>query len=678
MDFRVKFIEDAGELLSDIEKTLLQLEDAKTNSALIEEAFRAMHTLKGSAAMYGFKRIGDTTHNLENIFDLIRNGRLTVSIEVLDLALKAVDFLNSVLNDGNEDNFTSQFDTLAQKTRKILEDAGKEFFDGNKKEIENIENQLDGEKTVFITIVPDEDIRNRGIKIHQIFDKFSKLGKNRVFHRVNQQKTGPGVFWEIFLGTEMPLDEIDDILIFIDDISQVKVIANKNLFESHRFDQKLTEIATLEKTDIEELKKWIENLHEEVEQEKQSEIINARNSKTKNVRVASERLDEQMSLLSELVTVNSELQMIVNNMKIKELTKTVEQIDKISRRFRTNILKIRLIPIESLKLRFERLIRDISVKLNKNVEFVTEGLQTELDKTIADSLEQPLMHLLRNALDHGIEAPDIRKSRNKSEIGMIRFTARQSAANIYISVEDDGEGIDVEKIRQKAIEKKIITKDNIPDKDELLKLIFAPGFSTARSLTDVSGRGVGMDFVRETIQNLRGAIDIKTERSKGTKFIIRLPLSLSIIDTMLVKAGKSYFSIPLTAIDKCSEIKANELNRFDNTNISIDGQLVPYIYLKTALGNTTHAFFGTQIQNSESESNKDTAVKLVIINYIDYKVALIVDEVIGQHQAVLKQLGHYFLHHQHISGATQLANGKIAIVIDPERLVERYAKNKHK
>jgi len=663
MEFRQKFIEDASELLTELEQTILKLEKNPNDSALIEAVFRAMHTLKGTAGMYGFEEIGKLTHRIENIYDLIRNGRIAVSKPILDLTLQSIDFLNNVLHADENEIFTKEYEHYYNQINDVLNIDGEQYFDGNQNEIEKIEAQTPGMKTWFITIKPTDDLRKRGVKMHAIFDEIDAIGTNQVFNRQSEKGTTAEMFWEIILATETPIDELQDILLFVDDISEINILAEYNLFDNKLFADQLQEILKEPFTDFEKLSAFVE----QIEKAESTEIDATRIAKppdtdektTTNIKVSAERLDEQMTLLSELVTAKSELQLLVDQKGYADLLKTVEQIDKIARRFRKNIFKIRLIPIETLQIRFDRLIRDLSNQLDKHIDFLTEGMQTELDKTIIDQLEKPLMHLIRNCLDHGIETREIREMRGKAGRGKIWLTARQAATNVIITVEDDGEGISIASIRQKAIEKGIIEKNEKLTDHQLSQLIFMPGFSTARNLTEISGRGVGMDIVKQAIKALRGTIDIQSEKGKGTKFTIKIPLTLSIIDTLLVKSGVSYYSIPITAIDKCIDIKQDQLEQSENNHIIVHGQLIPYIHLKQAFK------VAGQIQ-PPTDLQKEKAV--ILKNDKNY-LALIVDEVIGDHQAVLKDMGNYFKHLEYISGASQLADGRISIVLDPERLI---------
>ena len=384
-----------------------------------------------------------------------------------------------------------------------------------------------------------------------------------------------------------------------------------------------------------------------------------------SIKVPADMLDEQMTLLSELVITKAEFQLMVSQHGIKSLEKPVEQLEKITRRFRKNIFKMRMVPLEKMQLRFERLVRDLSAKLGKEVNFVASGMHTKLDKAIVDSLESPMMHLLRNALDHGLEPPGQRQKRGKNPTGTIALAAEQKGGKVVISIRDDGEGIDSKKLKQKAVAKGIIAKDSKLSEKELQDLIFLPGFSSAGNLTEVSGRGVGMDVVRHTINNLRGRVEVETQEGKGTAFHIHLPLTFSIIDTMLVRTGQMYYAIPISAINKCTEVETAYLEEFDNQHLVIDGELMPYALV--------HKILKVNGNGAGGRTDAPDKWKVVVVKNEKEKNALLVDEVIGEHQAVLKSLGSYFTHQQYIAGATQLADGHIALVLDPSRLFGKQA-----
>jgi two-component system, chemotaxis family, sensor kinase CheA len=359
-------------------------------------------------------------------------------------------------------------------------------------------------------------------------------------------------------------------------------------------------------------------------------------------------------LLSELVTAKAELRLIVENEKYRKLFKLVESIDKITNRFRKNILNARLVQVKTWYVMFLRLVRDISKKLNKNVEFLAEGLETELDKNIIDSLESPLTHLIRNSLDHGIESPEERVKQGKPAKGTITLKAYHSGSEIVVEIVDDGHGLDKEKICQKAISKGLIEADAQLTEKQIYDLIFIPGFSTAQNLSEVSGRGVGMDVVKKAISQLRGEISIKSIQGIGTSVIIKLPMLLSIIDTLLIKTGAQYFAIPLPDVYKCTQLKTSDLEQTDNNQLRVEGELIPYINLSKVFN----------INSEQSERRK-----LVVIQNSGKHIGLIVDEVVGEYQAVLKPFDGYFINKQYFIGASMLADGHLCVILDTSKLI---------
>lgn len=664
IQFRQKFIEEASDILQTLEQTILDLENSPNNSALIEEVFRAMHTLKGTASMFGFEQIGQLTHHLENIYDLIRNGRIPVDRTILDLTLETVDFLNINLKAEEHDDFSEEFKVFEDKIARVYENNQDIPFDGNQREIESIAKQMSDMQTWFIRIKPVDDLEDRGIKIHYIFDDLTETGKIHIYTRENVVDSNIDSYWEIILITDQPQDEIDDILMFIEDICEVELLANVDLLKHEFFQKQIQELTQSPVTDIAAFKTLIsQELAMLSSTEEASKSVKIETKQLESIKVSSDRLDEQMNLLSELVTTRAEIQLMIQQNGYKPLMKASEQLEKITRRFQKNIFKIRLLPLATMQLRFDRLIRDLSKQLNKDVEFITEGMNTELDKNIIDSLESPLMHLIRNCLDHGIESPDIRKMRGKEGKGKITLSARLVAANVFITISDDGEGINKTKIKEKGIDKGLINKEEALTDQQIYDLIFLPGFSTSQTLTEVSGRGVGMDVVKKTISDLRGSIEVSSEKGEGSVFTIKLPLTLSIIDTMLVKAEDLFYSIPLTAIDKCTEVYSSELNARDNHHINIEGSLLPYIMVSD--------YFKVTDNDRTTNSAIKPKLKVVVIKNENHKTALIVDEVIAEHQAVLKPMGDYFKELEYFSGASQLANGRIALVIDTSKLISQ-------
>jgi len=659
--FRQKFIEEASDILNNLENCVLQLEERTTDSALIEELFRGLHTLKGTASMFGFNTIGKLTHSLENVYDLIRNGRMSVSKEVLDLTLAVIDYLNAVLKSDAPEEEDSDFQKLEERIAFLL-NSDSEEFDGDKEEIEAISEHSSTMQTWYIHIKPKDDLENRGIKIQYIFEDLSETGQIHIVTRKCADIEGVDVYWEIFLATDKPKTDIEDILMFIEDICELELLAEQNLLIEDSFVEILNGYSN--EGTIDALKTSIAELFTKTKKETVA-AVEIGGHHVESIKVSADRLDEQMNLLSELVTTRAEIQLMVEQYGYKPLVRASERLDKITRSFQNNIFKIRLLPLETMRLRIDRLIRDLSQQLNKQVEFVAEGMHTELDKNIIDSLESPLMHLVRNSLDHGIEATELRKKRGKPAKGRIKLSARMTASYVQIDVSDDGEGIDTAIIREKAVQKGLIYKDEEFSKNQLYELIFAPGFSTAKALTEVSGRGVGMDVVRQTINNLRGVISVSSEQGAGTTFSLKLPLTLSIIDTMLVRVNKMLYSVPLSSIHRCTEIVRDELDRKDNSHLEIEEDLVPYVMVEDLL--PVNEFFGNR---SSPAAEKGEKAKIVIVKSDHDKTALIVDEVIAEHQAVIKPLGDYFKQLDYYSGATQLASGQVSLVLDIPKLLD--------
>src|SRR6478609_782235 len=365
-----------------------------------------------------------------------------------------------------------------------------------------------------------------------------------------------------------------------------------------------------------------------------------------------------MNLVSELVTTQASLTLLSEENQSAELTAIAENVEKITRRLRDNAFTMSLIPIESLLVRFQRLVRDLSAELKKDVEFKIEGAETEIDKSIIEKLSDPLLHLLRNAIDHGIESPEERVKKGKRKQGTILFKSYYSGANVIIEIKDDGAGIKFEKIRKIAIEKGLILADAELSENEIINLIFLPGFSTADQITGVSGRGVGMDVVKRNIGDIRGEIEVFTKVGEGSTFQIKLPLTLSIIDGLRIEIGTTEYILPLFAVQKCYEVVTAQLTETFNQWVTLDGQRIPFLFLREDFGATNNAPYHSQIIKIVQNGNP---------------VGLVVDRIVGDYQAVLKPLGHLYRNQDEFSGATILGDGTVALVIDPVKLIQKHS-----
>lgn len=649
-DITLKFIEEAVDLLDNLEEQIIKAE--KSKKFPIEEIQRVMHTLKGAGAMYGFAEIEDITHKVESIYKKFEQDKsFKLKKNIIELTLKTIDHIRNVLKDPSHTDETNLYrqKAIISEINKVL---GADKNDKKSEEKSSENNNQNNIKTFYIRLQPFADIERRGVNLQSIIDNISSLGQTKILdYYSNSDEEMLYVSWEIYLVTDESIGTVEDYLFFVEDECSIHKIADYNLFEYKSFLAKINEFALEERPlGIEGVK----NIIELIDKEENEKYANG-SDETHSIKVDTIKLDELMNLLSELVTIKSEIKLIVEQNNITKLIRAVEDLEKVSRGFRKNIYKIRLVSIENLKTKFSRLIRDLALKLDKKINFVTEGMDTELDKTILTKLEAPIMHLIRNSIDHGIESPEERKKKGKNEQGTILFNAFYSGAYVVIQIKDDGVGIDKDKIINKALEHNLIKQDQVLTENDIYNLIFLPGISTAKDLTKVSGRGVGMEIVKTEIGNLGGIVEIQSEIGMGTTFSLKLPISLSIIDTLLVKVGKSHYSVPLTEVEKCSLLSLNELNRSNNDQIIINEELIPYISLR---------------EKFNTKGGAPDLSHVVIVKKEDKRICLIVDKVIGQHQAVLKPLNENFQKKDFISGGSMLADGNMSLVLDVSKLYD--------
>lgn len=682
--FKKKFLEEANDLINSLEDSLLILEEKPTEKKIIEEVFRVMHSLKGGSSMFGFAKMDAFTHELETIYDMIRSGTLSVTREILDITLAAVDHLKVLLENGEEISETQQNNQniLLSRIHKIINKDAQEEITADTttsnvaahKESEDKSKVYEKVPTYFIAIKPEEDIFRNGTNPMLLIDELHTLGHCKAFVKTSRlpsfEQLDPEkafFYWEVFLATDKSIDEIKDVFIFVEDVCNVTIsrIADDNLLAKTVFIRELDNfIEPVKETGQSELEAFVAklkynepSLQEEGLSFRADEAAPMKRLSINNIRVSSEKLDDLMNLVSELVTVQASLSLFADNQDNPELAAISESIEKISRQLRDNTFEICLIPIETIMIRFKRLVRDLSNELDKEIQFTTEGTETELDKSIIDGLSEPLMHIFRNAIDHGIEPAEDRLAKGKPRKGKIAFKSYYSGTNVYIQVKDDGRGIDVEKIRQKAIARGFISPEANLSYKELLNLVFLPGFSTAAKVSEVSGRGVGLDVVVKKINDIRGDVEIESQLGVGTTFTIKLPLTLSIIDGLLVKIDKTFFVLPLSSVDKCFEVQDDALVKSFNNKIVLDGKQVPFINLR---------------KEFDIHDNKPKLHQIIQVNHDDFKIGLSVDTVIGEYQAVLKPLGRMFKDLEIVSGATILGDGTIALVLDPARVINTF------
>jgi two-component system chemotaxis sensor kinase CheA len=681
------FREEAIELLTELESALLELEENPEDGELIGRTFRAMHTIKGSGAMFGFTEISEFTHEVETVYDLVRNGVTTVSKELVDDTLKACDLIRCLLDGGEgidaeeKQRLTESFKVMAQCGN--VEDQQLE----NDSSVNSPKENKEGEKTYRIRFKPPGEIFLCGTDPVHLLDELRQLGECRVVAHLNEIPSFDDIdpercyiCWDIILTTNRGIDSIKDIFIFVEDDSELKIEVideSGGVFDDpacRKLGEILVERGDLTPEDMEKVlrgrKRFGEILVEKrlaspsqveaalVEQQQMREVRQKRQSveTAASIRVPSEKLDKLVDLVGELVTVQARLSQTAGQRGDSQLTLIAEEVERLTSELRDGTLNIRMMPIGATFSKFRRLVRDLSDELNKEVEMTTEGAETELDKTVIERLNDPLVHIIRNSIDHGLESPEIRESAGKPRQGTVALTALQSGDSVEIMIRDDGAGLDKDAIRAKAVERKLISETADLSEKELFDLIFAPGFSTAKKITGVSGRGVGMDVVRQSIESLRGTIDVSSSKGEGTTITIRLPLTLAIIESLLVKIGGGSYVIPLSMVEECVELTGGDIARAHGRHLAaVRGGFVSYIPLRERFG---------------IEEGPPDIQQIVITESAGERVGLLVDTVIGEHQTVIKSLGKAYRGVQGVSGATILGDGSVALILDVPNLVK--------
>ncbi len=684
-NFKQKFIEEAVDLIDTLEKTVLELEENPGDIDIVQRVFRIMHTLKGNSSMFGYEQIDRFTHHMETIYDLVRSHEREVNGAILDVTLRSVDHLKQLLHEAGDESpeLMAQQEELMGLMDNIIE--GKEpaatqptATDTSTSSARPSSNEQKtapssgSYETFYVRYAPVSDIFNNGTNPLYQVDELNSLGESLV--RANLDKV-PGLLemeptfcytsWEVVVATTQGQNAIDDVFIFVENDADLEIVKldSGNLLQKEEFATELKRLWAQPGGPVgsEAVRHLVPSRVEVVDANtaKHSAATPtrtlAKDVAISSIRVASEKLDELMNLVSELVTTQARLTLFAEESNLPGLMAISENVQKLSRQLRDIAFSIVLIPIENLITRFHRLVRDLSKGLNKEVRFVTEGSDTELDKTIIEGLADPLLHILRNSLDHGIEDVETRIRAGKPRQGTILLKAYYSGANVMIQVSDDGAGIDQQAIHDKAVEKGIITADRKLTKRECLDLIFAPGFSTSKVVTDISGRGVGMDVVKRKIAELRGEVEVESERGVGTTITIKLPLTLSIIDGLLVKVDSTSYVIPLAAVDKIYAVEHRRVVHQFNDVVVLDGVQIPFFNLREE--------FGLPEFSGEHE-------QVIVVNFEERKVGFVVDMVVGEYQAVLKPLGRHYKGQDMISGATILGDGTVALVMDTNRIIK--------
>lgn len=663
------FIEESKEHLQSLNTLFLKLEKEPEDINIVKEIFRSAHTLKGMSAALGYEDLTNLTHVMENVFDKIRNEKLVVTTDILDVLFSVLDdleaMIGSIANNGDgKRNVTENLKKLEtiEKGEQLTENTPKEETSYsttetyNDSEISMLLQALEqGLQVLEVKISLQETCLLKATRVFMVFDSLKDLGEvfksTPTFEDLEEEKFEHE--FKVILISDTKPEEIEERILNISEIEKVKI----EKLDSEAIEQKIATKPTTQ-TIVSNTNIQISETKEKKNQSSTKEEKNT-SSVSKTIRVNIERLDSLMNLFEEMVIDRGRLEQISREVNSTELTETVEHMSRVSGDLQNIILNMRMVPIEQVFNRFPRMVRGLSKDLNKKINLEILGADTELDRTVIDEIGDPLVHLLRNSIDHGIEAPETRLKNGKSETGNVTLKAYHSGNHVFIKVTDDGAGIDREKVLKKAIENGVISKEKeyeLTDK-QVYELLFSSGLSTAKEITDVSGRGVGLDVVKNKIQSLGGTVTIDSTLGEGTTFLIQLPLTLSIISTMLVEVQEEKYAIPLSSIIETTIIKKEDILAAHNQKvIDFRGHVVPLLDLTD--------FFEVP---KTREQNDFHAV--VIVRKGEKMAGLVVDSFIGQQEIVLKSLGNYLTDVFAISGATILGNGQVALVVDCNALI---------
>jgi two-component system, chemotaxis family, sensor kinase CheA len=646
--YKQAFREEAREILLDLESALLDLNENRDDTELVGRAFRALHTIKGSGAMFGFDAIAAFTHDIENAFDQIRNGRLRATPDLISLSLAAVDQIKAMLEEasGRDSGSAATTAQILAKLR-VLTGASELPVKPAPAAAVTCPPAVAGTSHEWhIRFRPGADLLRTGANPLLLLRELRQLGTLQVkadtsaipaIGEMDPERCY--IAWNMVLTTPAGADAIRDVFIFVEGSCELAVEPAPSSSEG----AEPAPAAPVEKRSGE------------------GRRSSDKEAQASSIRVAAAKLDQLVDLVGQLVTVQARLVEVAARREDRDMQAVAEEIEALTTELRETSMGMRTLPLRSTFERFKRLVYDLSRNLHKDVELACDGGDTELDKTVIDQLNDPLMHLIRNSMDHGIEAPEVRRAAGKPASGTIRLSARHAGAQVLVSVSDDGKGIDREAVRARAVEKGLVAADARLSESEIFSFILAPGFSTAREVSDVSGRGVGMDVVRRNVEALRGSIEIASQPGLGSTVTLRLPLTLAIIDGLLVRVGQARFVMPLGNTVECVELTRQDIANANGKHLAnIRGEIIPYIRLSEYLQMRTERPEREQIMVAETEHGR---------------FGFVVDQVLGDHQTVIKNLGRLYRNVQVVSGATILGDGTVALILDLHRLAQNVIRN---
>ena len=692
------FIDETQEHLQNLNTQILELEQDTENMDTINEIFRAAHSLKGMAGTMGYKRMQNLTHDMENVFSEVRNGNIKVKANLIDVLFQCLDALEEYLDNIKEtaDEGTNDNEPLIKLLNDILKNEGadapadksaapaeeksaapaaassadgakwQEIPIGDSEASVIAQAQSQGQNVFGLTVYVQDTCILKAARAFLVFKAVEEIGQI-LLSNPSAQDIEDEKFENCFSIVVITEKSLDDVIKAAENVSEIQKAVGGvvNLDHAVAADSAKEEPEEAKEPEKEEKPAETSALPaasaSAAKQEKKPAA--AKPVVNRTVRVDIEKLDSLMNLVSELIIAKNSLVSITGNSDIGHdntaFNEQIEYLESVTTNLHESVMKVRMVPIESVLQKFPRMIRDLQKKLGKKMELYMSGEETELDRTVVDEIGDPLMHLLRNSADHGLESAELRKERGKPAVGSIHLDAYQDGNNVIIEVSDDGNGIDVEAVKTKAIERGVITAEqaeNMSDK-EVVDLLFLPSFSTAKKVTDVSGRGVGLDVVKSKIEALSGEVSVKTKYGEGSTWTIRLPLTLAIIQALMVVVGDEKYAIALGSIETLEDITPQDIKLVENKEvINLRGSVIPLIRLDDVL----------QVPNKR-ENNGDLVV--VIVKKGDKLAGLIVDELIGQQEIVIKSMGKFISKCKFISGATILGDGEVALILDANALI---------
>ena len=673
------FLEESREHLQSLNDGLLGLENDPEDLSILNEIFRNAHTIKGMSATMGYTKIAELTHDMENVLDLLRKEQLKVTEDIIDKIFKCIDnleqMIESVGSGGGEDvvdvsDLVAALNAIASgnapaeaapaapaaapaeapAAAPAADESAIEYSDSDKDAISQAKNS--GMQVYHLTVSLAETCMLKSARSYMVMNKLDEFGDViktvPATEDLEQEKFEHS--FDVVIVSDSEQQPIIDAITSISEIAEVKVADAFAEISAAAAKPAAPAAAPVQAAAAPVPVKSAPPAPKKAAPPATDKKLKSGQS----VRVDIEKLDSLLNLVGELVINKVRLEQIGITHRLVELTETLEQMDRVTTDLQSVVMKVRMVPVGQVFNRFPRMVRDLAKDLNKEINLTIEGEDTELDRTVIDEIGDPIMHLLRNSLDHGVEHPDDREAKGKPRTGEVGLIARHEGNNVVIMVTDDGKGIDADIIRRKAVEKNMITQeeaDNIDD-DDAVRLIFAPGFSTAEKVTDVSGRGVGMDVVKSKIEALGGFVDVETKIDEGSVFKIKLPLTLAIIQALMVKVQEEMYAIPLGSIDSTINIMHEDIKTVQNKEVIVlRGQIIPII----RLGNVLNV---PQV-NEPSED-----IFVVVVHIGERKAGIVVDNLIGQQEIVIKTLGKLLAGLKCISGATVLGDGRVAMILD--------------